>query len=104
MAVKLRLPESSETDILATTSPTFVARTPEDFLELLRLRRPDDTTGQPDMEGLGAYLQAHPEASAAIQAALGAEPPASFTTLAYFSPHAFRLITPAGEGTWVRYR
>jgi catalase len=104
MAVKLRLADGAETDILATMAPTFVARTPEDFLEFLRLRRPDDATGQPDMEGLGAYLQAHPEATTAIQAVLGPEPPASFATLTYHSPHAFRLVSSTGADTWVRYR
>jgi catalase len=103
MAVKIRLAGGTETDILATMVPTFVARTPEDFLELLRLRRPDPDTGQPDMAGLGAYLQAHPEATPSIQAVLGVEPPASFATLAYHSPHAFRLVGREGEGTWVRY-
>ena len=103
MAVKLRLADGAETDILATMVPSFVARTTEDFLELLRLRRPDPETGEPDMEGLGAYLQAHPEAMQSIQAVLGVEPPASFATLAYHSPHAFRLVDGDGEGTWIRY-
>jgi catalase len=103
MAVKLR-PGSAETDILATMAPTFTSRTPEDFLELLRLRRPDPETGQPDMEKLGAYLGEHPEAQPAIQGVLGVEPPASFATIPYYSPHAFRLVDGEGNGTWVRYR
>jgi catalase len=81
----------------------FVARTVDDFLELLRLRKPDPETGQPDMEALGAYLGDHPEAVPAIQAALGSEPPASFASVSYFSPHAFRLTGDAGQ-TWVRWR
>jgi catalase len=104
IAVKLRLPDGRETDILATITPTFVARTPEDFIELLRLRRSDPATGEPDMKGLGEYLQAHPEAVPSIQAVLGTEPPASYATLVYYSPHAFRLVSGSGEGTWVRYR
>jgi catalase len=104
MAVKLRPEGADETDILATTSPAFVSRTPEDFLELLHARKPDPDTGEPDMERLGAYLGAHPEAQTAIQATLGAEPPASFATIAYWSPHTFRLLDRDGGGTWVRYR
>lgn len=104
MAVKLRLPEGGDTDILATSAPTFVARTPEDFLELMHRRRPDPESGEPDLERLGEYLQAHPEAIPSIQAVLGAEPPASFATLVYHSPHAFRLVAGTGDGTWVRYR
>jgi catalase len=103
-AVKLRGGNGEETDILATTTPAFVTRTPEDFLELIRLRRPDPETGQPDFERLGAWLGEHPEAQTAIQATLGAEPLASFATATYFSPHTFWLVDDDGARTPVRYR
>ena len=102
-AVKLRSGDA-ETDILATTSPAFVTRTPEDFLELMRLRRPDPETGQPDFEKLGAWLGAHPETQPAIQSTLGADPLASFATTPYFSPHTFFLVDADGERTPARYR
>ena len=70
MAVKLYLPGEEKTDIVSVTRPTFFVRTPEDFVELMEARRPDPETGQPDMERLGAFLGAHPESAAAIQAAL----------------------------------
>ena len=104
MAAKLRPSSGEETDILAVTTPAFVMRTPEDFLELLRLREPNPDSGQADMEKLGAFLAQHPEAQTAIQATLGSEPPASFATVVYYSPHAFKLLDAAGSGTWVRYR
>jgi catalase len=104
MAVKLRPENGDEADILGTTNPAFATRTPEEFLELLRLRRPDPETGQPDMEKLGAFLAAHPEAQPAIQATIGVEPPASLAQLVYRSPHSFKLVNGDGEGTWVRFR
>ncbi len=104
MAVRLRPPSGAETDILAVTTPAFVLRTPEEFLELMRLREPDPQTGQPDFEKLGAFLASHPESQTAVNATVNTEPPASFATLAYFSPHAFKLVNADGEGTWVRYR
>jgi catalase len=103
MAVKLR-PGGAETDILATMTPAFVSRTPEDFLELMTLRKPDPETGQPDMESFGAYLGEHPESLPSIQGVLSVEPPASFATITYYSPHAFQLVGGDGNGTWVRYR
>jgi catalase len=103
MAVKLRAGDD-ETDILATTSPTFVTRTPEEFLELMLLRRPDPETGQPDFERLGAWLGEHPESQTAIQATIGADPLASFATTQYFSPHTFFLVDADGRRTAVRYR
>ena len=104
MAVKLRPVGGEECDILAVTTPAFVVRTPEEFLELLRLRAPDPETGQPDMEKLGVFLGEHPEAQPSVQATIGVEPPASFATLAYRSPHAYRLLDADGSGPWIRYR
>jgi catalase len=104
LAVKLRPAGGDENDILATTTPAFVLKTPEEFLELLRLRIPDPETGQADMEKLGEFLAAHPEAQTAIGATVGLEPPASFATIPYFSPHSYRLLDADGNGTWARYR
>jgi catalase len=104
IAVKFRLGDGADTDLLCVTSPTFLARNPEDFLELMKARLPDPGTGAPDMEKLGAYLGAHPEAMPAVQANVGTEPPASFAQLAYNSLHSFRMLNSEGEGRWVRYR
>jgi catalase len=104
MAVKLRPEGGDEWDILGTGPPVFVARTPEDFLELLRLQRPDPETGERDMQAVGEYLGRHPEAQLSIQSALGAEPPVSFATVAFHSPHAFKLVADDGTGIWVRWR
>jgi catalase len=104
LAVKLRPEAGDETDMLATTNRTFPVRTPEEFLELLRLRAPAPDTGQPDMEKLGAFLAAHPEAQPAIVSTAGVEPPASYATIAYYSPHAFRYLNGSGGGAWIRFR
>jgi catalase len=104
MAVKLRGSDGEEIDILATTTPAFVTRTPEDFLELLRLRLPDPETGEPNMEKLGAFFAAHPECQTAVQATIGAQPLASFATAPYYSPHTFWLVDVAGERHPARYR
>lgn len=104
MAIKLRPPGAGETDLLATTARAFSNHTPEDFLEVLRLRIPDPESGQPDMEKLGAFLAAHPEMTPSVQSVLGVGPPASFATLTYHSPHSYKLVNAAGEGTWARFR
>jgi catalase len=104
LAVKLRQAEGDELDLLAVTSPVFPTRTPEDFLELLRLRKPDPETGQPDLAKIGAFLAEHPEAQPSIEHAVATEPPASFAQLLYRSPHSFKLVNADGEGTWIRFR
>ena len=69
----------------------------EDFLDFTRARK-DPERLMPD------WLGAHPEALTAIQAALGADPPASYATCAYNSIHSFRWIDADGESRFVRYR
>jgi catalase len=104
LAAKLRPQGGDENDMLATTARAFATRTPDDFLELLRLRKPDPETGQPDMEKLGAWLGEHPEAQPSIASTMGVEPPASFATVNYYSPHAFRYLDANDNGTWIRFR
>jgi catalase len=104
LAVKFYLPDGSKTDIVALSLPCFFARTPEDFLDFTRARKPDPETGKPDMQKVGAWVGAHPEAVPAIQAALTADPPESYATVAYNSIHSFKWTAPAGTERWVRYR
>src|SRR3954451_8139397 len=103
LAVKFYLPDGSKTDIVALSLPCFFVRTPEDFLEFTRLRKPDPETGQPDFEKLGEGMGRHPEAGPAIQAALTTDPPESYATIAYNSIHSFRWMGPDGAGRCDRY-
>ena len=103
MAVKLYLDDGSRTDMVGITLPQFFVRTPDDFLEFTRARKPDPETGQPDMQKLGAFLEAHPEALPAIQHALGQSAPASYARLTYHGIHAFRWIAEDGTERWVRF-
>jgi catalase len=104
LAVKFYLPDGSKTDIVALSLPCFFVRTPEDFLEFTRLRKPDPDTGQPDFEKLGEWMGRHPEAGPAIQAAVTADPPESYATVTYNSIHSFKWSAPDGTERWVRYR
>jgi catalase len=104
LAVKFYLADGSRTDIVALSLPCFFVRTPEDFLDFTRVRKPDPETGQPDFEKVGAWVGEHPEAVAAIQAAMTTDPPQSYATVAYNSIHSFRWTAPDGTRRWVRYR
>jgi catalase len=103
LAVKLYLEDGSRTDLVGITLPRFFVRTPEDFLEFTRARKPDPETGQPDLGKLGAFLEAHPEALPAIQHALSQPAPASYAQLEYHGIHAFKWVAPNGEERWVRF-
>jgi catalase len=103
LAAKLYLDDGGRTDLVSITLPRFFVRTPEDFLEFTRARKPDPETGQPDMTKLGAFLEAHPEALPAIQHALSQPAPASYAQLEYNGIHAFKWIAPDGEERWIRF-
>jgi catalase len=104
MATKFYLPDGEKTDIVALSLPCFFVRTPEDFVEFTRTREPDPETGEPDMQKVGAFLEAHQETLPAIQFVLGAKPPVSYATVAYNGIHSFLWIGPDGERRYVRYR
>jgi catalase len=103
LAVKLYLDDGSRTDLVAITLPRFFVRTPEDFLEFTRARRPDPDTGQPDMQRMGSFLEAHPEALPAIQHALTQPAPASYAQLEYHGIHAFKWVAADGSERWIRF-
>ncbi len=104
LAVKLYLADGSKTDFVSLSLPVFFVRTVEDFIEFTRSRKPDPETGNPDPEKVGPFIEAHPEALPAIQAALTADPPASYATRVYHGIHAFRWTNAEGESRYVRYR
>ena len=104
MAVKFYLPDSTTTDIVALSLPGFFARTAEDLLAFNDARRVDPETGQPDLERVGGYLAEHPEAMAAVTAAITHPIPTSYATLTYNSLHAFGLVNADGVVRYGRYR
>jgi catalase len=104
MAVKFHLPGGEATDIVSVPLVVFLARTPEDFLELTRARIPDRETGHPDPEKLGAYLAEHPETGVALQKGLPKlAPTTSFAASDYRALHAFCLVDADGGRHWGRY-
>lgn len=103
MAVKWYLPDGTTTDLVALSLPVFFARTPEDLLEFNVARRPDPATGAPDAAAVGAYLESHPEAVAAVIAAMGHPIPSSYAGLSYHGLHTFWFVDATGARHAVRY-
>jgi catalase len=103
IGVKLYLDDGTTTDLVGVSRRQFFVRTAEDFLEFTLARKPDPQTGQPDMERLGAFLGAHPEAGPAVQEQLLSKPPVSYATTPYNGLHSFRYTAPDGTQRWVRW-
>ncbi len=102
MAVKLSTLQGSH-DLVAVSSPAFLARDGAAFLELLAARAPDPDTGVPDPARMLAYVESHPEALPAVRAAMDARVPASYATLAYNGLHTFFLVDRDGVRRPFRY-
>ena len=102
MAVKLATTEGSH-QLVAVTSPAFLVRDGDAFIELILARAPDPETGAPDPAAIGAFLERHPEAGPAITAAITATTPSSYAELAYNGLHTFFLVSSDGVRTPFRY-
>lgn len=100
--LSMRLTGAGETyDLVMLSEPVFFAATLESFVNFLRARVPNPSTGKPDPDKIAAYQAAFPDGARqpALLASHGA--PASYATSAYFSNNAFlfsgsdRKTTPA---------
>jgi catalase len=99
MAVSFVLPDGSSTDLLGQTIPRFPVRTPEDFVTLIEVAR--------DKKELAKFLVTRPRTALAIahnQRVRALGPPHSYAEATYYPIHAYRWVSMAGVGTWVRYR
>ncbi len=97
VAIKLYVDDETRMDMVGLSLPCFFVRTVEDFYEFTRARAEG-------MEAAGAFVQQHPESVPAIQAALGAGPPASYATCAFNGIHTFRWTNAEGQTRHVRCR
>jgi len=101
LAVRFQLPGGG-TDLIGLSVPRFVAATPQEFLKLTGVLRPDPATGAPDLAAVGGWVGAHPHLAEPI----GQRPPipAGYETAAYWAIHAFIWVDENGRRQPVRYR
>jgi catalase len=98
IAMHFQLPDGGTSDLLLISAPIFVAKTPEEFVELLK------TVATKDKEKIGAFFTAHP-GSTRQGAWLNARPtPASYATADYFGVHTFYLTNAKGERQGVKWK
>jgi catalase len=96
LAVKFYLPDGSRTDIVAVTTPRFLTRTPEGFVEFM--------LAQKAPWKLPAFFVRHPEALKVLPvAAPSLRPPPSYAVVPYHGLHAFKWIGADGSERFVRY-
>ena len=99
MSVSFVLPDGSSTDLLGQTVPRFPVRTPETSSALTEIAATGASwrSSWPTRPRTALALAANARAKALA-------PPTSYAEATYFPIHAYRWVTLAGHGTWVRYR
>ena len=98
IAMHFQLPDGGTSDLLMISAPIFSAKTPEQFLELLK------TVATKDKEKIDAFFKANPD-SAKQGAWLNARPtPASYATADYFGVHAFTLTNAKGDRQPIKWK
>jgi catalase len=100
LAVTFHLPDGSRTDIVAQTVPRFPVRTPDEFIELVRLSNRDPVSAL----RLQLFLARRPTALLGLPANTAAlRPPPSYAACKYFGVHAFKWLDAGGGERFVRY-
>ena len=98
LALHFDLGKGNTTDLVLISAPVFLAKNPEDFLQLLQ------AVATKDGDKIGAYFKAHPEGT--LQGAwLNARPvPASYVGVTYYGVHTFTLTNAAGQKQSVKLK
>jgi catalase len=95
---------AEQLDWIFVSAPHFFAQTPEQFVNFMKVRAPDPTTGKPNGEAIAAFSKANP-ATTRQTAYLSSQPvPASFATVPYWSTNAFIATNASGKTQPLRWR
>ncbi|MGL3208165.1 catalase family peroxidase [Bradyrhizobium sp. BR 1433] len=100
-AIKFKLPDGIDSDIVAHSFNGFPSPTADDFRDLLiALAGSGASAAKPTP--LDKYLSTHPVAKAFLTAPKPS--PESYGTLPYFGVNAFKFVNSAGKVTYGRYQ
>lgn len=100
MAIKYRLPDGSETDMVLNALKFFPVSTGEEFLELLTAIA-DSPPDAPKPTKIEQFVAAHPNVAAA---SASTATPDSYASQEYYGINAFVLVNAAGDRQAVRYQ
>ena len=98
MAVKFRLPDGTETDLLGQTSRRFPTDSPDEFVAMTEASR--------RLLTFPLFMLRHPRMVPALLDGIrgkAVSAPASFTVPTYYPIHAYGWLDAGGRSSWVRY-
>lgn len=102
MATRFYLPDGDFTNLVMLSQKLFVARSIDEFLDLIRAAAPVETGQRVNLDGLHKYLADNPRVGNVFRMRAESPAPVSFANTAFHAIHAFRYANAAGEGTHVR--
>ena len=101
MAIRFKLPDGSDTDLVAHSFNGFPSQNADQFRELLQaLAASGPTAAKPT--ALDGYLATHPAAKTFLTSVKPA--PRSYATLPYFGVNTFKFTNAHGKVTYGRYQ
>ncbi len=98
MSVQFQLPDGSITNLVSVTVPVFLTKTPEAFVEILRL-----AAAKPGLRDIINMVVKYPESKAALRIIKNMRPFISYSTSCYYPIHAFYFVNKHGEKQPVKY-
>jgi catalase len=101
MAIRFRLPNRSDTDIVTHSYNGFPAATADEFRHLL-IALGSSGSGAAKPTPLDVFLSAHPIAKKFLESQI--PPPVSYATVSYFGVNTFRFTDAQGTVTFGRYQ
>ena len=102
LAVRFQLPSGAVATWAAANLPSFLARTPDDFVRLTTALKPA-LFGKPNPLKVLLYLLSRPSAFRAFWAIMTMRAPASFADVRFNGIHTYFLVADAGERRPFRY-
>lgn len=89
VALRFNLPAGDVHDLVMISAPIFFASTPEQFVEFLKVRTADPTTGEKNPAKIAEFNEANPNVMPHLNYVSQTAPSASYASSPYFSTHAF---------------
>ena len=102
LAVRFQLPSGAVASWAAANLPSFVARTPEDFVRITSAQKPA-LFGKPNPLKILSYLWSRPSAFAAVKAIATMPPASSFAHVRFNGIHTYGLVAADGARQPFRY-
>ena len=94
LAIRFRLPDGSDTDLVTHSYDGFPAKNPEEFQQFFRALA-GSKPGVPSPTPIEAFQETHPAAKAFLTTR--DPPPVSYATTSYFGVNSFKFVNEEGR-------